>query len=143
MNVKIFTAAAFANPGKPGAPKAEDRVTPVFGEVRTDLEIPATAKRGARSELAEKLATLPVGGSIGIANKTKKQISSAISKMNNAEENMKVTTITGEPIKDANGAVVATGPEKTIKERIKEFKAVDTDPKKDPDKATVRVFRVK
>ncbi|QWY83165.1 hypothetical protein [Rhizobium phage RHph_X2_24] len=161
----IFSATAFANGAaaaattpapaaaakKAGAPKAEDRIAPAFGSVRTDIPVPAAAKRGSKSELAEKLDALPVNGSIGIGNKTKKQISSQLSKINNAESNMRpkvdaagnAVTKPGEPIKDANGAVVGHGPAVAEMEQVKEFKAFDVDAKTDPDKATVRIFRIR
>lgn len=149
-------AASTASKGKAGAPKAEDRVAPVFGEVRTDIAIPVSAKRGAKSELALKLEALaaPVDGkfySIGLANKTKKQISSQLSKVNNAESNLRQkigadgvpVTKAGEPMKDAAGVVIGYGAATPVMEKIKEFEAHDVDPKTDPDKATVRIFRIK
>lgn len=149
-------AASTASKGKAGAPKAEDRVAPSFGEVRTDIAIPASAKRGTKSELAVKLEALaaPVDGkysSIGLTNKTKKQISSQLSKINNADANQRQqigvdglpVVKAGEPIKDANGVVVSHGPSVPVMEKVKEFEAHDVDPKTDPDKATVRIFRIK
>lgn len=155
-NIAYNHTAAFSNPAttgskKPGAPKAADRVEPVFGEVRTDIAIPAAARRGVKSELIKKLEALPLNGSVGIANKTKTQVSSTVSKLNNSNENMR-------QVKDANGAVVMEGqtpindaagnpvgmtPGTPKMERIKEWQAHECDPKKDPDKATVRIFRIK
>lgn len=149
-------AASTAPKGKAGAPKAEDRVAPSFGEVRADIAIPVSAKRGAKSEIAAKLEALaaPVDGkysSIGLTNKTKKQISSQLSKINNADANQRQQIgvdgnpvfKAGEPIKDANGVVVSHGPSTPVMEKVKEFEAHDVDPKTDPDKATVRIFRIK
>lgn len=134
---------------KAGAPKAGDRVVPVFTTVRTDVKPPVAAKRGAKSELAVKLEELPVGGSIGIQNKTKKQISSTISKVNNATANQQQkkaedgSLVTRpEEIRDATGAVVGHK-NVPVMERIKEFEAFDVDKKSDPDGATVRIFRNK
>ncbi|AHJ10700.1 hypothetical protein P106B_17 [Rhizobium phage vB_RglS_P106B] len=159
--LNLITATAFANGAaaavatdankKAGAPKAEDRVAPVFTTVRTDIKPPVAAKRGAKSELAIKLDELPVGGSIGLTNKTKKQISSTISKVNNNDANLrqKVDAAgqpvmkTGEAIKDASGAIVGHQPSVPEMEKVKEFAAYDVDPKKDEDKATVRIFRLK
>lgn len=156
MKTALITSVAFANAAvaaapKAGAPKAEDRVAAVFAPVRTDLKPPVSAKRGVKSELAEKLLALPVDGSIGIANKTKKQISSSISKVNNHESNMvnkvdatgAVVMQAGAPIKDAAGAVVGNAAATPVKERVKEFAAYDVDAKTDPDKASVRIFRIK
>ena len=52
----------------------------------------------------------------------------------------------GPEIKDAAGAVVGHGPgtePETIKVTVKEFVAHEVNPATDPDKATLRVFRVK
>lgn len=139
-----------------GAPKAEDRVAPTFTEVRADVALPSGVKRGQKSELAIKLENLgePVNGvpySIGLTNKTKKQISSTISKLNNAADNQRQKTDAngapmtkaGDPIKDVHGNIVSNGPAVPVMEKIKEFVAHDVNPKNDPDKATVRIFRVK
>ena len=151
----LIAAAAFANPAaapvkKAGAPKAEDRVSPEFTEIRTDIPLP-TNGRATKSDYAKLLENLPVNGSIGIKNKTKKQISSQISKVNNAKDNLApktdasgaAITKNGDPIKDAAGNVIGYQqvPEMV---QIKEFKAFEvTDPKKDPDGATVRIFRIR
>jgi len=151
----VIAATAFANPDaapkKGGAPKAEDRIATVFGAIRTDIAPPATAKRGSKSELAVKLEELPLNGSIGLVNKTKNQISSTLSKVNNAKENLRAKVDAngvpvmkaGEPIKDANGAVIGAGQPVPEMERIKEFAAFTVDPKKDADKAQTRIFRIK
>jgi len=154
------TAAAFANPAanqapaadakKAGAPKAEDRVTPVFTAIRTDIAMPASTKRGAKSELAVKMQELTVGASIGLVNKTKNQISSTLSKVNNAAENVrnkvdadgKPVTQNGEAIKDGAGTIVGYNQVPVI-EKVKEFVAYTVDPKTDPDKAQTRIFRTK
>lgn len=144
-------AATVANKSKAGAPKAEDRVAPEFTTVRTDIKPPVTARRGAKSPLVEKMHELAVGASVGLTNKTKRQISATVSKENNRDTNQRPKLDTegnqitkpGEPVKDANGNVVAQGTPVNVTERIKEWEAHDIDPKTDPDKATVRVFRVK
>lgn len=145
-NILIATAfasgTAAATPKKAGAPKAAERVATAFTAVRNDIPMPATV-RGGKSELAEKLATLEVGQSIGIANKTKAQISSKISKINNAADNVREIEVPGEPVTDLNGAVVGYGQPTKRKENIKEFRAFDVDAKSDPDNATVRIFRYK
>lgn len=158
-----LASAAFANTAAPvassapakakgGAPKAEDRVAPIFTEIATDIKPPVSkSNRGNKSELAKKLLELPLNGSIGIQNKTKKQISSTVSKINNAPENQQqkkdengnVVTTQGTPIKDVNGAVVGHGAPVAVMERVKEFEIFEVDPKTDPHKAMVRIFRVK
>ena len=145
-------AAPAANKSKAGAPKAEDRVAPEFTTVRTDIKPPVTARRGAKSPVVEKMHALEVvGASFGLTNKTKRQISATVSKENNRDTNQRPKldaegnqiTKPGEPVKDANGTVVAQGTPVGVTERVKEWEAHDVDPKTDPDKATVRVFRVK
>lgn len=149
MKRNILAATAFASgtpaaatAKKAGAPKAAERVATAFTAVRNDIPMPATV-RGGKSELAEKLATLEVGQSIGIANKTKEQISSKISKINNAADNTREIDVPGEPVLDMNGAVVGHGPATKHKETVKEFRAFNVDAKTDPDNATVRIFRYK
>lgn len=160
--MSLLSAAAFANPAaapvatpaaatkKAGAPKAEDRIAPEFTQVRTDIPLP-TNSRATKSDYAKLLEPLAVNGSIGVKNKTKKQISSQISKVNNAKDNLAqktdaagiVITKNGDPIKDAAGNVIGYQqvPEMV---QIKEFKAFDIeDPKKDPDGASVRIFRIR
>jgi len=140
-----------ATKSKAGAPKAEDRVTPVFTAIRDDIKPPVTARRGAKSPVVEKMHELEVGKSFGLTNKTKRQISATVSKENNRDTNQKPkldasgnpVTKPGEPVKDANGNVVAQGTPVNVTERVKEWGAHDIDPKTDPDKATVRVFRIK
>ena len=155
----LLTSAAFANAGavaatsapRAGAPKAEDRIAPAFTAVRTDVKPPVGVKRGQKSELAIALEALEVNASIGITNKTKKQISSTISKVNNADTNQtqkknpdgSFAFTPGAEIKDAAGAVIGHGQPVAVMEKLKEFQAFDVDPKKDPDKATVRIFRIK
>lgn len=159
----LLASAAFANAApaapaattpvaKAGAPKVEDRIAPIFTDIATDIPMPSKAKSGAKSELAKKLEMIAVvGGSIGLKNKTKKQISSTISKVNNAaanqtqklDSNGQPVTKTGEPVKDGNGVIQSYGPSVAVMERVKEFEAYDVDPKEDKQGASVRIFRVK
>lgn len=138
---------AFANAPTAGAPavKAETKA-PVISAVRTDVAMPVkTSNRGSKS-LYDFDALTAAGMSIGVTNKTAKQLSSIISNANRKAMVQK---------KDANGALVfkttelkdaagnvtimpTTEPEMV---KTKEFFAVDTDPKTDPDKATARIFR--
>lgn len=162
----MFASAAFANAAAPattgatgatataakkaGAPKAEDRVAPEFTPVRTDILPPVSAKRGVKSPLAAELEKLPAGGSIGVKNKTKKQVASTVSKLNNADSNKtqklgadgQPVMVPGAPIKDASGAVVGHGQPVAEMERVKHFEAYDVDPKTDKDGASVRIFRI-
>lgn len=159
-HLNVLTATAFATGvaaaastagKKAGAPKAEDRVVPLFTDIATDIAIPAKSQRGSKSELAERLAKIEVvGHSIGLTNKSKKQISSTLSKVNNAASNLRNVTDAngntvmknGEAIKDANGAVIGYS-QIAVTERVKEFEAFDVNPKEDKQGASVRIFRIK
>jgi len=157
-HIAILSATAFANAApaapatpaataaaKAGAPKAEDRILPIFTAPRK-IEMPLVAsggRNGIRTELAAQLAPLEVGFSIGLKNKTKKQISTQLSKIQNDASNLTVTEKAGEPIIDANGVVVGTKPATVVKEQNKVFTAIDRDPKTDEDGASVRIWRTK
>ena len=144
------TAPAAAK--KSGAPKAEDRVETIFTASRSDIAAPVVTRRGgSKSALRTALESLEVGFSVGVSNKTKKQLSTPVSKINTAADNQRpvkdeagnVVMLPGDPIKDAAGNVVGHQPGKPKTERIREFEIHEVDPKKDPDKVSVRIFRVK
>ena len=158
--IALLSASAFANPAAPGsapvkakagAPKAADRVAPEFTAVSTAFTLPVKSKRGQTSELAKQLEMLEVGQSVGLKNKTKKQISSTLSKINNAEKNMiqksnpdgSPAFKNGDAIKDANGAVISY---QQVPDMIslKEFEAHDrTAADKDEPGVTVRIWRTR
>lgn len=161
--IALLSASAFANPAAPaaagsapvkakaGAPKAADRVAPEFTAVSAAFTLPVKSKRGQTSELAKQLETLEVGQSVGLKNKTKKQISSTLSKINNAEKNMiqksnpdgSPAFKNGDAIKDANGAVISY---QQVPDMIalKEFEAHDrTAADKDEPGVTVRIWRTR
>lgn len=150
-NADAATKPAAASKNKGGAPKAEDRVAPSFTAVRTDVQRPTSKRGGGKSELALKLEELTVGASIGLTNKTKRQISSTVSKLNNATDNRRPKLDVngqpvmkqGAPIKNAEGVVTGYGQPVQEFDTVKEFSAFDVDPKSDPDGATVRIFRDK
>lgn len=151
LSATAFATAAAPAKGKAGAPKAEDRIAPEFTAISTAIPIPASVRAGGRrSELVVKLGELPVNGSIGLKNKTKKQISATISKLNNSKENLvqrknedgSLATKNGDPIKDQSGTVVGYQQVPDM-EKVKEFVAHDVDPKSDADNATVRIWRTK
>ena len=153
------TPATETTKKKGGAPKAADRVAPVIAAVRADITPPKNVTtRGQKSPITVEMEKLEVGQSFGLMNKTKKDIQSRVSNFNNAESNLRTVTdangatvwktapVPAEPITDAAGNVVATKPAvagvpKT--EPVKYFEVHDMDPKKDPDKATVRIFRIR
>lgn len=162
--VSLLSAVAFANAAaapvtpaagapaavkKAGAPKADERVAPIFTAVATDIPLPAGP--AAKSEISKQLEALVVDGSIGIKNKTKKQISSQVSKANNAAGNQRpkldangvAILKQGAPIKDAAGAIIGYGPGEPETEQVKTFVAHDVDAKEDRDGASVRIWRTK
>jgi hypothetical protein len=120
----------------------KSRVVPVFTTIRADIPMPVNkTKRGVRSSYP--FADLQVNQSFGITNKTAHSISSIISAQNrkamvvkkDAEGNIVYKTA-----KNAEGAIVSTGvPEMVFTVK---YQAVDVDPAKDADGATVRVFRI-
>lgn len=157
--VAILAATAFANAAgaaaakpKAGAPKADDRIAPVFTAIASAAEIPLPtgARRGAKSPIVEEMNKLEIGQSIGLTNKTKKQISATVSKANNHESNYRPKVdangqpvmVPGEPMRDAAGVQIGVTPPKQAMERIKEWEVHEMDPKTDPHKAITRIFRV-
>lgn len=154
-NIALLAATAFAAAApvaKAGAPKAEDRIAPVFTPVVANIPLPISKRNsGVRSALLMEVDKLEVNHSLGLTNKTKKQISSMISKHANRKENLRpklnadgtAAMKPGEPIKDANGVQIGLTQAVAEMEKIKEFEVHDMDPKTDPQKATVRIFRTK
>lgn len=161
----VLTATAFANPaaapaatgaapvkGKPGAKPGAERVAPEFTPVSTAFALPAAKSgRGQKSELAKQLEVLEVGQSVGLKNKSKKQISSTLSKINNAESNLSQKTDAngnklfknGDAIKDAAGNVVSYQQVPDMVQ-VKEFVAHDrTAADKDEPGVTVRIWRTR
>jgi len=148
--VGIATPAVFAGNAKPATaaakPAATAKPAPVIAAATKLVPMPDfSANRGTKSvypfdTLTEK------GMSFGVLNKDAKSLSTVISNANrkgmvakrDAEGNIVYKT---KKVKDANGVesiVTTTDAEKVS---AKHFKAVDVDPKTDPDKASVRVFR--
>lgn len=138
------SGAAAPKPTKPNAP----RVAPVLTAVSNAVSMPErSSNRGSKTSYPFEALTV-VGMSFGVVNKTAANLASIISNQNRKA---------GEVKKDANGAVVyktqpMTAPDGTVthvptgepeRHEPKHFFAVDCDPKKDPDKANVRVFRDK
>lgn len=164
--IAVLAATAFANPaapaatgaapvaakGKPGAKPGAERVAPEFTPVSTAFALPAAKSgRGNKSEIAKQLEPLEVDQSIGLKNKSKKQISSTLSKINNAESNLVQKTDTngnklfknGDAIKDAAGNVVSYQQVPDMVQ-VKEFVAHDrTAADKDEPGVTVRIWRTR
>lgn len=132
------------------APKAKSpRVEPIVGAISSAVTMPTrSSSRGSKSKY--EFDKLEVGQSIPVMNKTAKDMGSVVSSANKRHM---------QPKKNADGSIVyktkevtdaTTGVKSIITtndaemEQTKKFFAADVaDPKKDPDKATVRIWREK
>lgn len=144
---KGTTATATAPAANKTGPK-KDRVAPVVSAVTTDVPMPEfSTNRGSKS--LYPFDDLAVGGSFGVANKTLKQMSSIISNQNRKTPGQKrddngALMFEQVPVKDANNNVIGHQPgEPIMLPPVKEFRGADVDAKKDPQKATVRIWRVR
>lgn len=120
-----------------------------FAKPRTDIPLPvAAAKRS--NPLAEHLSTLKVGESVGIIGKSKDDLASRVSRINNAPSNKTAKLdATGAPVfekskkptgHDANALPIFGQVPVMVKKAHYRVEAVD--PKTDPDNATCRIFRM-
>ena len=129
----------------PATPAGNKRIVPDITAISTAVEMPERANnRGSKS--LYPFNDLPVGGSFGVTNKTAAGMASIVSNQNrkhvaevkDAEGNAVFKT---QELKGADGAVTVVPTNEVETERTKHFFAQDCDPAKDPDGATVRVFR--
>lgn len=125
------------------------REVPVITGIRSDISIPvAISNRGAKS--LYNFDTLEIGQSIGVKNKTAKQLASVVSNFNRSAGNREViknpdgsTVFKMQDLTDANGVVTKVPTTEPETRAIKEIAVFNVDPAKDPDGATARVFRIK
>lgn len=137
--IKPLYLASFASAGVA-------RIEPILTAVSTDVPMPVRAsKRGSKSNYDFDTLTA-VGASFGVLNKTAANLYSIV--LNANKKAM-------QPKRDDKGAIVfktskLTGADGSVTDvptndpemvATKRFFAVDVDPKKDPGKASVRVFR--
>lgn len=136
-------------PKRKGFPPIADRVVPELTAIRTDIAIPEVvtraAKRGAKS--VYPFDELPIGGSFGIKNKTLKQVNSVVSSVNRKHLTPKLDAsgnIVTRPVtaRTRDGVTVTTPGTKPVMVATKRFIAAEVNPKTDPEKASVRVWRV-
>lgn len=124
------------------------RVAPVLSAVSNAVPMPDRPNtRGSKTNYPFAALTA-VGMSFGVMNKTAANLASIISNQNrkpgatvkNPDGTVKYKM---KDMLDANGAVIGQVPDTNAPETLpqKHFFAFDTDPKTDPDKASVRVFR--
>lgn len=134
--------AAVATP----SPKPGTRIAPQITEIRSDVPMPEPTKGNRGSKSQYDFDKLEVGQSFGIKNKTAREMSSIVSNANRKNQAdkrdaagnvvFKTKTVTDQA---GNKVVVPTlDPEKVA---LKVFFAADTNPKTDPDGASVRIFR--
>jgi hypothetical protein len=144
---KPATATAPSTRKAPG-----DRVAPVLTEIRNRDAVPMPTVQNKRgSTTSYPFDKLEVGQSFGVNNKTVKQLSSIISNQNRKPGPPK-RDATGAivykmiEVRDANGVVtghMASKEAETDDDKKKHFFAAEVDPKTDPDKVKVRVWRDK
>lgn len=131
--------------GKTGPKAGAERIAPQITGVDTDVPMPATSRAGSKSAYPFDQLTA-VGMSFHVANKTAKQMSSIVSNQNRKGEVDKtdaagnVIRKQGEPIKDANGAVVGHAQGEPERVRTVEYFAQDVGDT-DPRGKGVRVYR--
>lgn len=124
------------------------RIVPIITTVTSAVPMPTRINnRGSKSIYDfEGLAT--VGASFGVKNKTAKQIASVVS---NANKKYLTPKLDGEgkivykttKATDGEGKTIEIATSEAVMIASKHFFADDCDPAKDPDGATVRVFRDK
>ena len=103
-------------------------------------------KRGSKTQFP--FDALTVGASFGLIGRDSKSMSSIVSAQNRKADNFTAkkdaagnVIFKTQEMKSADGTVttIPTSEPETV--QMKEFFAIDTDPKLDPEGATVRIFR--
>ena len=123
------------------------RITPELTTITSNVEMPKKVnKRGSKS--LYPFEKLEVGQSFGVTNKTADGMASIISNQNRKHRVEKTddqgnTVFETKDLKGADGTVTQVPTDKPVMIVNKHFFASDCDPKKDPDGASVRVFRDK
>lgn len=147
LNSAAFAATAFA--AEAAKPKREN-IVPVITDIVTDIPVPVISRGNAGSRSPFPFDTLEVSQSFGVTNKTAKQMSSIVSNQNRKTENFRHKTDeagipqfgASTPITDpTTGLITGSKPGEPIMEQVKIFVVAEVDPKKDPAKARVRVWR--
>lgn len=107
--------------------------------IRMDVPPPVKKSGGRGGQTLYDFDKLEIGGSFGVFDKTAKAVASTV-----ASANKRMI----EEVKDATGAVIMVPnpkkPGETMKltKATKKFVSAAVDPKTDPDKASVRVWRI-
>lgn len=104
---------------------AKTVTTPVIAAVRSDITIPATAKRGGRS-LYNFDSLVEAGQSFAVTNKKFEQVKAAAMQYNRGHRNVQPDPV---------------NPGKNVTTYSKKVEVHRMDPATDPDGADVRVFR--
>lgn len=105
------------------------RVAPIIGTISSAVAMPERTNRNGKA--VYPFDALSVGQSFSVVNKTAKQLASVVSAANRRARVNKVE----------NGILVLNDKNEPVKVAGKHFFARDTDPKTDPDGASVRVWR--
>lgn len=143
-DAKKTTAKQTAPVPTPPVPAAAKPTGVTIGDVRSDVVAPGRpAKRGGSSSSYPFDKLTVVGASFGVIGKTARQMASAITNAqkrfaeDKRDENGNIVYQTA---KGEGGAIVTTN--KPVRVVTRKFYAVDVKPEdKDPDNATVRVYR--
>lgn len=142
VNETTSTAGATAAKAN-SAPITADKITAVSKSVPMP-EFASASNRGSKS--AFHFDDLDVGESFGVIGRDARSLSSIISSahrrhmVNKTDANGNVVYKTRKA-KDANGVEMEMPTQEAAQVRGREFKAADVDPKKDPDGASVRIWR--
>lgn len=123
---------------------------PTIAAIRTDIPIPSKTNslRGVKSPY--EFEKLPMGGSRGVMDKTVKQLSSVVSNFNRRPDNREIvknedgsTVFEMQEIKAPDGTITKVPTSVAVTRPKIEIVAVAVDPATDPDKAPVRIFRIR
>lgn len=136
-------------PAVPADAKTETtkRIAPELTTITDNVEMPKKVnKRGSKS--LYPFEKLEVGQSFGVTNKTAAGMASIISNQNRKHREEKTddqgnTVFETKDLKGSDGTVTQVPTDKPVMIVNKHFFASDCNPKKDPDGASVRVFRDK
>lgn len=132
MSGIAFAAADAKGSGKPTPIAAAAPAATGISAIRSDIAIPPKSSGGRGGATLYPFDKLEIGQSFGVVGKTQKGMASTVSSANKRAL---------EVVKDGAGkAVVVNGKELT--RPTKRFVSGAVDPATDPDKASVRIWRI-
>ena len=141
----IAFAKAEGGAGSAGLPAgtvaAAEPAANTITAVRSDIKPPEKVRKAGRGGSSPyEFDKLEIGQSFGVVGKTKKQISSTVFGANKRASEV-VNGADGKPEMVMRKKRDGTNEMVEKRKPLKKFEAFDVDPKTDPDKASVRVFR--